>query len=102
MSISNVFNKQGFVTGLLAFGFFLSVDLVVTAYFNNIVVSWLMTVLLIIWVNTAMYSARNLRRFEGNDRWLLLVIAVFAPLVAFLIWNFGLGQIPDDDSAQPN
>ncbi len=95
----NVTKSQAFWVGLLTLVFFVPLDLAISAYFNNIIVSWLMTVLLMVWVYTAVYSARNLRRFEGNDRWLLLIIVFFAPAIAFLFWLGYLGQLPKNDSA---
>ncbi len=97
MSTRKVPDLQTVLTGLLAFVFVLPADLIISAHFNHILVSWLMAVLLIVWVYTATYSARNLRQFEGSDRWLLLVIAFFAPVIAFLIWNCRLGQLPESE-----
>ena len=90
-------NLQVFVAGLLAIAFFLPLELTVITFFDNIIVSWLMTVLLIVWVQTATYSARNLRHFEGNDRWLLLIIAVAAPLIALAVLLIGIGQPPEGE-----
>lgn len=96
MNTRKITDIQVFVVALLAMAFFLPVELTITKFFNNIIVSWLMIVLLIVWVQTAAYCGRNLRHFEGNDRWLLLVVAVSAPVIAFLIWRRLLGQYPDE------
>ena len=59
----------------------------------------LLIALTLVWAGAAFYSGLHLRRLESDERWLLVLAGVIAPVIAVFVAKGVLGPYPDDESA---